>query len=102
MYVFLFVLIGYTLIGVTALMSNPGRKLLRQMKRDLGPSPNPLAPLREYPLWKQTPHYALVCSATIMLWPLLLSEAVKEAKRNKPEALREFGRKSRTQPGFPK
>jgi len=97
MYIFLCVLTGYSLIGVAVLTSNPGRKFLRQTKRDLGPSPNPLAPLREYPLWKQTSLYALVCSAAIMLWPLLLSEAVKEAKRNKPETIREFGRKSRTQ-----
>jgi hypothetical protein len=97
MHVYVYVLTGYAVIGVAMLRSNPGRKLLRETKRDLGPSPNPLAPPRKYPLWKHIALYALVGSVAIVLWPLLLAEAAKEVKRNTPKAIAEFGRKSRAQ-----
>jgi hypothetical protein len=97
MHMYAFVLAGYASIGMAVLISNPGRKLLRETERDLGPSANPLAPPRKYPLWKHIALYTLVASGAIALWPLLVVEAVKKAKSNTPAAIREFGRKSRVQ-----
>lgn len=90
-------LTGYAVIGVAVLLSNRGRKKLREAKLDLNPALRPFATPRTYPLGKHIALYTLVGLATIALWPLLVAEAVKEAikyaKSNTPEA----HRKSRVQ-----
>jgi hypothetical protein len=78
-------LTGYAVIGVAVLMSNPGRKELREMKRDLNRSSNPLLPLipsappPKYPLWKNIAAYTGIGLLTIALWPLFVTETAKEA-----------------------
>jgi hypothetical protein len=52
---------------------------------------------RTHPLWKSIVFYTLAYAVGILLWPLLLLEIVKEARRKPPEDFREANRKSRIQ-----
>ena len=50
---------------------------------------------RTHPLWKAIVFHKLAYAVGILLWPLLLVEIVKEARRKQPEDFREANRKSR-------
>jgi len=88
---------SYLVAGVWGVASRPGRKLIWAAGWDLRPSSHPFSQRKEAPKWKVVTIYILFYVTGILLWPLLLVEIVKEARKNTPESIREFGRKSRAQ-----
>ncbi len=88
---------GYLVAGLGTVASGPGRKLIWAAGWDLRPPSHPFSRRKGVPKWKVVTIYILFYLTGILLWPLLLVEIVKEARRNTPESIREFGRKVRAQ-----
>jgi len=92
-----YVIGGYLVAGVGTVASGPGRKLIWAAGWDLRLSSNPFSQRKKLAQWKVVTIYILFFVTGILLWPLLLVEIVKEARKNTPESIREFGRRSRAQ-----